>query len=73
MSLNKASSLSRLLLESGSPSRAESSLELEALAAVHELSFAVQSISVSEMLPRMAELIFINVTTLEGKSFYRAY
>jgi hypothetical protein len=28
---------------------------------------------VSEMLPRMAELIFINVTTLEGKSFYRAY
>lgn len=49
--LNKASSLNRLLLESGSPSRCESSLELEALAAVHQLSADVQSISVSEMLP----------------------
>jgi hypothetical protein len=49
--LNKASSLNRLLFESGSPSRTESSLELEALAAVHQLSIDVQSISVSEMLP----------------------
>jgi hypothetical protein len=49
--LNKASSLNRLLMESGSPSRAESTLELEALAAVHQLSIDVQSISVSEMLP----------------------
>lgn len=65
--LNKASSLNRLLLESGSPSRAESALELEALAAVHQLSFAVQSVSVSEMLPRTPELIFLNITTLEGK------
>jgi len=67
--LNKASSLNRLLMESGSPSRAESSLELEALAAVHQLSFAVQSISASEMLPRTPELIFINVTTLEGQPY----
>lgn len=35
-------------------------------AAVHELSFAVSSISVSEMLPRTPELIFVNVTTVEG-------
>ncbi|KAI6190077.1 hypothetical protein M3Y97_00077800 [Aphelenchoides bicaudatus] len=68
--LNKASSLNRLLLESGSPSRgAESTLELEALAAVHQLSFAVQTIMVSEMLPRTSELIFLNVTTLEGQPY----
>jgi len=67
--LNKASSLSRLLLESGSPSRAESTLELEALTAIHQVSFAVQSISVSEMLPRTPELIFINLTTIESQPF----
>ncbi|KAI6237216.1 GSK3-beta interaction protein [Aphelenchoides besseyi] len=65
--LHKTSSL--LILESGSQSRGESSLELEALAAVHQLSFAVQSISVSEMLPRTPELIFVNVTTLEGQPY----
>lgn len=68
MSLDKAVSLSKLLLESGSQSRGESTLELEALAAVHQLSHAVQTISVSEMLPRTSELIFVNVTTMEGKS-----
>lgn len=67
--LNKASSLSRLLLESGSPSRSESTLELEALTAIHQVSFAVQSISVSEMLPRTPELIFINLTTIESQPF----
>lgn len=36
------------------------------MAAVHELSFAVSGITVSEMLPRTSELIFVNVTTLEG-------
>ena len=36
-------------------------------AAVHELSFAVQSISVSEMLPRTPDLIFVNLTTNEGE------
>lgn len=45
---------------------AHNSLELEAIAAVHELSFAVEAIFVSEMLPRTPELIFVNVTTLEG-------
>ncbi|KAI6218022.1 GSK3-beta interaction protein [Aphelenchoides fujianensis] len=65
--LHKTSSL--LILESGSQSRGESSLELEALAAVHQLSFAVQSISISEMLPRTPELIFVNVTTLEGQPY----
>lgn len=69
MSLNKASSLTRGLFESGPHSRGESSLELEAVAAVHQLSFAVQSINVSEMLPRTPELIFVNVTTLEGQPY----
>ena len=64
MSLNKASSL--LILESGPQSRGESTLEIQALTAVHQLVSAVQSISVSEMLPRTPELIFVNVTTLEG-------
>uniref|UniRef100_A0A915CWL6 GSKIP domain-containing protein n=1 Tax=Ditylenchus dipsaci TaxID=166011 RepID=A0A915CWL6_9BILA len=43
--------------------------KLEALAAVHQLSCAVQNISVSEMLPRTSELIFVNVTTLEGQPY----
>lgn len=42
-------------------------LELEAIAAVHELSNSVSSISVSEILPRTADLIFVNVKTIEGK------
>ena len=68
-SLSKVSSRNRSLHGTNPQSRdAESSLELEAIAAVHELSFAVQSISVSEMLPRTSELIFVNVTTLEGWS-----
>ncbi|KAK6021465.1 hypothetical protein OSTOST_12862 [Ostertagia ostertagi] len=46
-----------------------SSLELEAIAAVHELSYAVQSMSVSEMLPRTADMIFVNVTTIEGQPY----
>ncbi|KAI1711458.1 GSK3-beta interaction protein [Ditylenchus destructor] len=56
---------------SGPHSRGEScsSLELEALAAVHQLSFAVQNIHVSEMLPRTRDLIFVNVTTLEGQPY----
>ncbi len=70
MSLNQVASRNRSLHgTSGTPSRSENmtnSLELEAIAAVHELSFAVQSISVSEMLPRTPELIFVNVTTVEG-------
>uniref|UniRef100_A0A1I7XE20 DUF727 domain-containing protein n=1 Tax=Heterorhabditis bacteriophora TaxID=37862 RepID=A0A1I7XE20_HETBA len=47
-------------LESGGP------LELEAIAAVHELALEVQHISVSEMLPRTCDLIFVNVKTQEG-------
>jgi hypothetical protein len=42
---------------------------LEAIAAVHELQFAVKDIYVSEMLPRTSELIFLNVTTLEGQAY----
>jgi hypothetical protein len=69
MSLHKASSLSRCWFDSSPHSRGESTLELEAIAAVHQLSFAVQSISVSEMLPRTSDLIFINITTLEGQPY----
>ena len=70
MSLHKVSSINRSFAGTNPTSRGgESSLELEAIAAVHELSFAVQSISVSEMLPRTPDLIFVNVTTLEGRSF----
>jgi len=57
-------------LESYPHSRGEAStLELEAYAAVQQLSLAVQSISVSEMLPRTPELIFVNVTTLESQPY----
>lgn len=41
-------------------------LELEAIAAVHELSSEVRSISVSEILPRTADLIFVNIKSVEG-------
>jgi len=45
------------------------SLELEAIAAVHELACSVKSISVSEILPRTADLIFVNVKTHEEQPF----
>uniref|UniRef100_A0A0K0DEW9 DUF727 domain-containing protein n=1 Tax=Angiostrongylus cantonensis TaxID=6313 RepID=A0A0K0DEW9_ANGCA len=44
-------------------------LELEAIAAVHELSHEVHDISVSEMLPRTSDLIFVNVKTQEGQPY----
>ncbi|KAI6181168.1 GSK3-beta interaction protein [Aphelenchoides besseyi] len=44
-------------------------LELEAIAAVHELSSSVRSISVSEILPRTADLIFVNLKTHEDLPF----
>lgn len=44
-------------------------LELEAIAAVHELSHEVQDICVSEMLPRTSDLIFVNVKTQEGQPY----
>lgn len=48
-------------------------LELEAIAAVHELSSCVNSIAVSEILPRTADLIFVNVKTLEGELIMRLF
>ncbi|KRZ07931.1 GSK3-beta interaction protein [Trichinella zimbabwensis] len=57
---------------SGSISPGESSLnslELEAIAAVHELHFAVKDIAVSDLLPRTSELIFLNITTLEEQAY----
>ncbi|VDM63785.1 unnamed protein product [Angiostrongylus costaricensis] len=78
--LRKISSLNRSFASMDPGSRGESLLELEAiavtpnlfnylLAAVHELSFGVQSISISEMLPRTPDLIFVNLTTLEEQPF----
>ncbi|GMS80094.1 hypothetical protein PENTCL1PPCAC_2269, partial [Pristionchus entomophagus] len=72
MSLHKVGSLNRSLAVSINSSRGDSgcsSLELEAVAAMHELSFAVQSICVSEMLPRTGDLLFVNLTTTEGTDF----
>uniref|UniRef100_A0A183F6F5 DUF727 domain-containing protein n=1 Tax=Heligmosomoides polygyrus TaxID=6339 RepID=A0A183F6F5_HELPZ len=69
MSLQEVSLLNRLVATTNPASREDSSLELEAIAAVHELSFAVASISVSEMLPRTSELIFVNVTTVEEQPY----
>lgn len=43
-------------------------LELEAISALHELTPFVDSISVSDILPKTAELIFLNVKTKEGNS-----
>uniref|UniRef100_A0A915E001 GSKIP domain-containing protein n=1 Tax=Ditylenchus dipsaci TaxID=166011 RepID=A0A915E001_9BILA len=45
------------------------SLELEAIAAVHELACSVKSISVSEILPRTQDLIFVNIKTYEDHPF----
>ncbi|EYC20876.1 hypothetical protein Y032_0020g115 [Ancylostoma ceylanicum] len=69
LSLHKVSSINRSFAGTNPGSRGDSSLELEAIAAVHELSFAVQSISVSEMLPRTPDLIFVNLTTIEDQPF----
>ncbi|VDK88144.1 unnamed protein product [Litomosoides sigmodontis] len=68
-SLTRVSTKNRSLHGTNPQSRGESSLELEAVAAVHELSFAVKTISVSEILPRTPDLIFVNVTTVEGQSY----
>ncbi|KAK6109023.1 hypothetical protein QQG55_34340 [Brugia pahangi] len=68
-SLTRVSTKNRSLHGTNPQSRGESSLELEAIAAVHELSFAVQTISVSEILPRTPDLIFVNVTTTEGQPY----
>ncbi|KAL3074026.1 hypothetical protein niasHT_035768 [Heterodera trifolii] len=45
------------------------SLELEAIAAVHELASQVKQISVSEILPRTSDLIFLNIKTYEDHPY----
>lgn len=45
------------------------SLEQEAIAAVHELRNIVQAISVSEILPRTPDLIFVNVKTVDNHPY----
>uniref|UniRef100_A0A0M3IG34 GSKIP_dom domain-containing protein n=2 Tax=Ascaris TaxID=6251 RepID=A0A0M3IG34_ASCLU len=44
-------------------------VEEEAMATVNELPFAVDSIAISDALPRTDELIYINITTCEQKSY----
>ena len=46
-----------------------SQLEIEAFAAVREVGPYVRSISVSEMLTRTPELLFLNLVTLEAESY----
>ncbi|KAK5981726.1 DUF727 domain-containing protein [Trichostrongylus colubriformis] len=46
-----------------------SQLEEEAMAAVREFSYAVESVCISEMLPRTNELLFLNLTTLERTTY----
>ncbi|GMR37039.1 hypothetical protein PMAYCL1PPCAC_07234, partial [Pristionchus mayeri] len=46
-----------------------SPLEEEAILALKEAAPSVNSISISEMLPRTADLLFMNVTTLEGQTY----
>lgn len=48
----------------------DSLLEKEALAAIREVGFAVRMISLPESLPRTTDLIFMNLITLEGISFF---
>uniref|UniRef100_A0A914CFR4 GSKIP domain-containing protein n=1 Tax=Acrobeloides nanus TaxID=290746 RepID=A0A914CFR4_9BILA len=56
-------------LELGGKTDASGALELEAIAAVHELACSVESISVSEILPRTCDLIFVNLKTVEGHPY----
>uniref|UniRef100_A0A914NIQ2 GSKIP domain-containing protein n=1 Tax=Meloidogyne incognita TaxID=6306 RepID=A0A914NIQ2_MELIC len=46
-----------------------SQLEVEAFAAVGEVATFVKSISVSEILTRTPELLFLNLVTLENESY----
>lgn len=46
-----------------------SQLEIEAFAAVREVAPYVRSISVSEVLTRTSELMFLNLVTLENESY----
>lgn len=51
------------------PMASLSLVEEEAMATVNELPFAVDSIAISDALPRTDELIYINITTCERKTF----
>ncbi|GMT16781.1 hypothetical protein PFISCL1PPCAC_8078, partial [Pristionchus fissidentatus] len=44
-------------------------LEEEAMLALKEAAPSVTSISISEMLPRTSDLLFMNLTTLEGQTY----
>ena len=47
----------------------DSLLEVEAASAIREFCPFVQRICISDILPRTAELLFINLTTLEGQTY----
>uniref|UniRef100_A0A0K0ERE1 DUF727 domain-containing protein n=1 Tax=Strongyloides stercoralis TaxID=6248 RepID=A0A0K0ERE1_STRER len=50
-------------------SRMESQLEIQAIKTMGKVASVVKDISVSEMLPRTPDIIFINITTLEDQPF----
>uniref|UniRef100_A0A0N5C1K7 DUF727 domain-containing protein n=1 Tax=Strongyloides papillosus TaxID=174720 RepID=A0A0N5C1K7_STREA len=54
---------------SDAQSRMESQLEIQAIKAIGKVASVVKEISVSEMLPRTPDIIFINITTLEHQPF----
>uniref|UniRef100_A0A0N4ZPA1 DUF727 domain-containing protein n=1 Tax=Parastrongyloides trichosuri TaxID=131310 RepID=A0A0N4ZPA1_PARTI len=49
--------------------RMESQLEIQAIKAIGRVASVVKDISVSEMLPRTVDIIFVNITTLEDQPF----
>uniref|UniRef100_A0AC35TKL6 DUF727 domain-containing protein n=1 Tax=Rhabditophanes sp. KR3021 TaxID=114890 RepID=A0AC35TKL6_9BILA len=68
MSLIKLPDMARSFT-SGMPTRNESALELEAVFGVQKVAKVVQMISVSDILPRTEAIIFVNLTTIEGKPY----
>lgn len=55
--------------ENGTNSTKLNPLELEAIAAVHEFRSLVKDVYVSDKLPRTPDLIYLNLTTIEGNAY----
>uniref|UniRef100_A0AC34R4K1 GSKIP domain-containing protein n=1 Tax=Panagrolaimus sp. JU765 TaxID=591449 RepID=A0AC34R4K1_9BILA len=67
---NLVDQMSRNSLEGGCGACSQlSQLEIEAFTAIREVSAFVKSICLSEVLSRTPDLIFLNVTTLEGHTY----
>ena len=51
-----------------SPHESERLLSVEAEAAVREIAFAVDHVSISDSLPRNSEMVYLNIRTKEYKT-----